>query len=223
MVGAEAKRQPTLMLVGELRRQVSIVQAGTIDLVGVRLRPGALGLLFPEPAHRLVDGNFDLEGLLTGRQRQSLSVLRGVDSDTERVTLLTAWLLERLRAADTDDRLVRQAVAAIERLHGNLIIDDLADALDATPRTLERNFKALVGISPKAFARVRRFRQALSLCEQGHPISSVALDCGYVDQAHLTRDFRAHAGDTPAHFLSQAYALNQMFADAPPAHADARV
>jgi AraC-like DNA-binding protein len=60
-------------------------------------------------------------------------------------------------------------------------------------------FREHVGLTPKLFCRVRRFRAALDRIENGIPVrwAELAADCGYFDQAHLIRDFRAFAGITP--------------------------
>jgi AraC-like DNA-binding protein len=63
-------------------------------------------------------------------------------------------------------------------------------------------FREHVGLTPKLFCRVRRFRMALDRIQNGMPVNWAALatDCGYYDQAHLIHDFRAFAGLTPAQY-----------------------
>src|SRR5262249_3084784 len=70
-------------------------------------------------------------------------------------------------------------------------------------RTFIRLFTGEVGLTPKLFCRLRRFQRALGLARRGRPIgwADIALDCGYYDQAHLIRDFRAFSGFTPTEFL----------------------
>ena len=50
-----------------------------------------------------------------------------------------------------------------------------------------------------------RFRRALALMERddGARLGEIALDCGYYDQAHLNRDFRALAGSAPTDHLAR--------------------
>jgi methylphosphotriester-DNA--protein-cysteine methyltransferase len=56
-----------------------------------------------------------------------------------------------------------------------------------------------VGLTPKRFARVRRFGRVLQSIELGRPVawSQVAASCGYFDQAHLIHDFREFSGMNP--------------------------
>jgi transcriptional regulator GlxA family with amidase domain len=71
-------------------------------------------------------------------------------------------------------------------------------------RQLERLFDERVGHGPKAFARVVRLRRATAAITFG-PIASwarFAIACGYADQAHLVREFRALTGLTPRQFAA---------------------
>lgn len=64
---------------------------------------------------------------------------------------------------------------------------------------MAQRFRSQVGLTPKAAARVLRFNRAMTLLNQpGHrSLSSIALACGYFDQAHFNRDFRVLAGCSP--------------------------
>ena len=72
-------------------------------------------------------------------------------------------------------------------------------------RHFGERFREHVGLAPKPAARVLRFRRALALLERddGARLGEIALDCGYYDQAHLNRDFRAFAGSAPGDHLSR--------------------
>src|SRR5690606_28493065 len=64
-------------------------------------------------------------------------------------------------------------------------------------------FKRRVGVTPKAFARLMRFWNALSRLEQGRydSLAAVAMDCGYYDQSHFINDFQDFAGINPRTYL----------------------
>jgi AraC-like DNA-binding protein len=57
-------------------------------------------------------------------------------------------------------------------------------------------------MSPKYFARIRRFQRVFPAIEEGSEWVDAAAACGYYDQAHLIRDFRAFAGEPPSHLLA---------------------
>jgi transcriptional regulator GlxA family with amidase domain len=72
------------------------------------------------------------------------------------------------------------------------------------PKHLGSLFRAHVGLTPKAYARVFRFRRSVDLVQKGARLdwARVAMACGYYDQAHFNREFREFAGMTPGEFAS---------------------
>jgi len=77
-------------------------------------------------------------------------------------------------------------------------------------RQFRRRFQEVVGIAPKAFARILRFQRALRVMERSDPLPA-ALECGYYDQAHFNRDFKAIAGESPAAYSSRRRPLADHF------------
>jgi AraC-like DNA-binding protein len=66
-------------------------------------------------------------------------------------------------------------------------------------RQLQRLFKTTVGIGPKLYSRIVRFRMAYEKAQSERKTSwtDVAYDHGYTDQAHFVKDFKTFTGLTP--------------------------
>src|SRR5262249_59691377 len=95
---------------------------------------------------------------------------------------------------------LRSAVDRLLRSGGRACVGALAESAAWSPRQLEREFRRRVGLSPKALSRIARFQNLLRLALR-HPTrnwAELAADAGYADQAHMTREFRALSGATPA-------------------------
>lgn len=119
--------------------------------------------------------------------------------------------LERVRVLE--DFLLRQAgegqgaplpQLAFERLFQP--VGTLAADAGLGVRQFERRFLAHHGVALRDYRRLARFAMALSslMREHGRPtLAQAALDAGYVDQAHFSRDFRQFVGDTPSGFLAR--------------------
>jgi AraC-like DNA-binding protein len=75
-------------------------------------------------------------------------------------------------------------------------IASLADEIGWSRSHLVDRFRREVGLTPKRFARVVRFRSAFDRLGQA-PLATVAAECGYADQSHLTHEFREMAGAPP--------------------------
>lgn len=67
-------------------------------------------------------------------------------------------------------------------------------------------FRDQVGLTPKAFCRVRRFQRVLETVHGRKQVdwARVAVDGGYYDQAHFIHDFQDFAGMTPGAYLAAA-------------------
>ncbi|TYC80125.1 helix-turn-helix transcriptional regulator [Stappia sp. BW2] len=100
----------------------------------------------------------------------------------------------------------RQIVEFIDtHLASGLDLKSMADALGLTPCLFARQFRSSFGKPPYAFVTAQRMARAQRLlASTDAPIKTVALDCGFSDQAHLTRMFRVAIGKTPAVFRRQA-------------------
>jgi AraC family transcriptional regulator len=80
-----------------------------------------------------------------------------------------------------------------------LTLETLAAQAGLSPSHFSRLFKATIGKSPMQFVTGYRVDQARKqLADTARPISAIALDCGFSDQAHFSRVFRRAEGVTPS-------------------------
>ncbi|WP_326525748.1 AraC family transcriptional regulator [Sphingomonas sp.] len=88
---------------------------------------------------------------------------------------------------------------AIARTVQNAVsVGDIVAETGLSHRQVQRWFAATVGISPRRYLRLLRFRAAMRALPQSEPLAGTAADAGYADQPHMTRDFRSLSGITPA-------------------------
>lgn len=97
------------------------------------------------------------------------------------------------------------AIAALARSHGAERIEGLCQDLGVSRKHLGTLLQAHVGLSPKTYARIFRFRRVVDLVQAGTPgldWAQLAMSCGYFDQAHFNREFRSFAGMTPGEYAA---------------------
>jgi AraC-like DNA-binding protein len=89
---------------------------------------------------------------------------------------------------------------ALDELRTSSCIRRIVQASGYSHRTLISVFRRAVGLTPKQYSRVLRLQRVLEIISTaGTPsLADIALDAGFTDQAHFSREFRPFAGVTPA-------------------------
>ncbi len=165
--------------------------------VQVNLTPLGACLLLGLPMHELANRTLGLDEVLGAEGRVLGERLAAMPSWDARFELLDAFVLARFARAKALSPRVIEAWRWLEASGGCAPIGALADRVGCSRKHLIEQFRAQVGVPPKTLARILRFDRARRLLEAGRPAADVALACGYYDQAHLIREFRALAGATP--------------------------
>ncbi|MEV1295130.1 AraC family transcriptional regulator [Pseudonocardia sp. NPDC049635] len=99
---------------------------------------------------------------------------------------------------------VMHAWRRISATGGGLRVSELAAETGWSRRHLQARFSAQIGIGPRTAGRVLRFARASAMVTGSRaPLAGIAATCGYADQAHLGREFRALAGVTPGGFRAE--------------------
>ena len=81
-------------------------------------------------------------------------------------------------------------------------VDSVASATCLSERQLERLFVNAIGMSPREYRRILRFRRGIVAAGGGTRLADVALEAGYADQAHFSRDVRDLTGHSPLSLLA---------------------
>jgi len=94
----------------------------------------------------------------------------------------------------------RKVLGYIDRqISGRVRVADLCALVGRSEAHFSRSFRGTFGRSPHAFLIRRRVELAAGyMLRTDMCLSDIALGCGFVDQAHLCKHFRAVTGDTPA-------------------------
>jgi AraC family transcriptional regulator len=82
---------------------------------------------------------------------------------------------------------------------GPILVADLCALVHRSEAHFARSFKRTFGASPHSFVVRRRVELAVQyMLTTESSLSDIALECGFTDQAHLSKHFRQAIGQTPA-------------------------
>lgn len=83
-------------------------------------------------------------------------------------------------------------------------VEDLAGRLGTSVRWLQRLFAEHVGVGPKWVIRRYRLHEVTErMARGGIDWARLAVELGYSDQAHLTRDFTTMVGESPTRYAQR--------------------
>ena len=82
-------------------------------------------------------------------------------------------------------------------------LDELAAVSGLTKRRFIDHFKEKFHLAPYQYVMLTRVRKAKDILKTGGSIAEAAFQAGFSDQSHLTRNFRAIYGATPARYVRQ--------------------
>jgi methylphosphotriester-DNA--protein-cysteine methyltransferase len=147
------------------------------------------------------DRSLGLDALLPQTSiREVEERLHGTRTDPERIRIIESFLLSRLRER-TPDGAVRRAVRLLLSDREGVSVERLAESLGLGERQLERKFGEWVGVAPKRFARLARFRNVIARWNASPHADDAIGEGRFFDQSHFIKDFRAFAGTTPEAYL----------------------
>ena len=167
--------------------------------IQANLTPLGARMLLGMPMRELTGRTVALSDVLDDELSEQLSELGDWSA---RFAALDRCLLRRLGEARSPRPDVAYAWSRLDAASGRVAIADLCRELGCSARHLSARFGEEIGMAPKAFARLLRFERAAALLADGVPPADVSAICGFSDQPHLNREFRALAGRAPAAFAA---------------------
>ncbi|MEM7659065.1 MAG: helix-turn-helix transcriptional regulator, partial [Bacteroidota bacterium] len=134
-------------------------------------------------------------------------------STAERIEIIEAFLLQRLRDAKNIDRIVQSTVDTMLEVKGQISVAELSEQNQTHRRQLARKFSSVIGLSPKQLSKTIRIQAALTalLTETPAKLTDLAYDNEYYDQSHFIKDFKEFTGLSPKEFYGDALRMSLMF------------
>ena len=115
--------------------------------------------------------------------RQAPTTLVGDELKPAQLSRLQAWLSRNLNM--------------------HISVSAMAEEAGLSDTQFSRKFKRTTGYSPWEYVIELRLQQARAMLDRGETICSAAAECGFVDQAHLSRLFKRRFNVSPAAYAKQ--------------------
>lgn len=191
------------LVVGLEDRPAICVHPGGQEAIRVEFTPLGAYRLFGMPMSELTNLAIEIRDVLGPEARTLVERLASTPDWAARFDLLDAALLARLGYGPEPAPEVGHAWQLLSGSAGAVPIARIAAEVGWSQGYLIRRFTQQIGLTPKASARVLRFRHAVALLGRGAvSLTDLSTACGFYDQSHLNREFRAIAGTTPGQMVA---------------------
>ncbi|GHT30273.1 AraC family transcriptional regulator [Bacteroidia bacterium] len=189
-------------IVGTMTYFIEIKYVDDINRFGIRFKPAGITAFTHVPIFEFTNQQIDMTGVETLFDEGFYEVLPEKKTITETIHHIDTYLLGKLSCLYTPEKQIIHAIDLIYLAKGQLSLADVASHVCSGQRHFERKFKSSVGISPKTFAKIVKFKHTLHhlRTHSSDNLYAIAIDCGYYDQTHLIKDFKALTGDVPGNF-----------------------
>ncbi|WP_394817741.1 helix-turn-helix domain-containing protein [Streptomyces doebereineriae] len=191
------------LVVGLEDRPAICTHPGGQEAIRVEFTPLGAYRLFGLPMSELTNLAVGIRDVLGPEAGVLVERMAATPDWAARFDLLDAALLARLEHGPQPTPEVGHAWQLLAGSAGAVPIARIAAEVGWSQGYLTRRFTQQIGLTPKTSARVLRFRHAVALLGRGATsLTEISMACGFYDQAHLNREFRAIAGTTPGQMVA---------------------
>lgn len=204
--------QPRVFLMGQITSPLTLdASQGMAGVLGVRFHPNGARALIGAAMDEVTNRRISMSDVAPRAADTVLDQIARATSAGARADIIQHFVADLTAHHQRfQDTAVGHWTARLAHARGILTITELARDASLSTRQLERRFLSQVGIAPRDYANIIRFRSVFDILTASGRTdwAKLAADAGYYDQSHLNRDFRRFLGCSPTAFLSQLRGLS---------------
>ena len=194
-------RQSQSIACGQLTTYKDILANESAGMIGIIFQPYSLNTILHVATDELTHESLSLTGInkIFGELTEKIAE---ANSTQKRIDIMENFLLKRISINNKSHFDISKAsIAFLSSDRTNLSIKDLANIFSLSERQFERIFKDYVGVTPKYYSEIEKFKRAYTLLHHRSDLTSITYLSGYYDQSHFIRSFKKFTGKTPGEFL----------------------
>lgn len=196
---------PRTSLSGQSFSFADLIPTGRVHMIAVVFHPFGAKAFFEMPLCELSNQIVSADDLNIASLKDLEDKILNTVDDKVCIRLIESFLLNRLNPfKEYNYKRMAIAVNAINLSLEGLSVSELADTVALSKKQFQRIFSEHVGATPKEFMRIVRFHRALYTLQKNPSMNftTLAHECGYYDQAHMTNEFKLFSGYTPSQYVA---------------------
>lgn len=191
---------------GLIQEPTFIELSSEMETFAIVFKSGGLFHFLPDlPVNELASSSVLLSDVYGDQINYIEELLHENRSMSHRMAIVESFLFSNLKQ-HVDSRL-NLLTELVIRKKGQLTISNLSNWINVSPRQLQNITKEGIGLSPKKFLKLIRFKNVLdNLPNENENQAQYANRMGYYDESHFIHEFKTLGGMTPnRYFKNQAY------------------
>lgn len=198
------KRERT-QIVGQREFRQTFQLSHEFLMIDVIFQPGALYKLLGIPMTEFLNKNIDAELIFGQEIRNVNDQLANTLCYETMFSIIEKFLFEKIKKVKDNLHPIDKIGEFILDNSNSFKLDFIANQACLSYRQFERRFVQQVGVTPRFYQRMGRFRKAFELRLRYSNLSwlEIAWQMGYTDYQHLVRDCKQFSGNTPNQLMQE--------------------
>lgn len=182
-----------------------LVLKGKINQVGVVFKSTAIHNFFNLRMSILVNSRMDLHLLLGEATQPLIQSISHATCIEDKIKVLEDFLLALIPQAKSRLSIIDDVAFFMDEKAGRVVIEEVADRYHISKRYLEKRFLEKVGVSPKFYARMKRFGKLANKAVHASKIDwqDIVEENGLHDQSHLVKEYIEFNKISPAKYYQK--------------------
>ncbi|MBU3875434.1 helix-turn-helix domain-containing protein [Faecalicatena sp. AGMB00832] len=188
-----------MVFTGFSKNTETVSLEGSINLMGIRFKPGAVYSLFHVKGDTVMDHTVAFSDI---EKKYDLSAVFHTTDIWEQIEILKNYL--RFHISNADDISFIRFVDDLYYNPTNQCVRDIGKTLGYESRQLQRVFLKHYGISPKVLLNILRLHKCVTLLfDKSISLQDIAVESGFYDQAHFIKEIKRYTGILPTALLEK--------------------